>query len=639
MSRALAATIFVVFLALPTGISPVIAQTSGTRTSDRVIVTASRLPTTLDDISGSVTVLTREDIDPTQPSSMVDLLRRVPGLHIDKPGSLGGVSSIYLRGADPNFTLVLIDGVKVNDPSNSRGGSFDMSSIDLASVERVEILSGPQSAVHGGDAIAGVINIVTRSGGEEMEYSLVASGARFGAHSSSAQTRGPIADRGHFAISSAYIDDGQLIEGSGYINRVLTAKVELAPSDNSLLQISGRLSDSDSSNFPDDSGGPLFADRRTSDDRDALEASAGLQFEQELDPVWDYTLESNFYRRREVFSSPGVAGSALNPGGVPINSSESLYERSDARLSNRFRLGASTEAVMGADMSYENGASDSRLIFGGSPTDSRFELDRTVVGLFAEGRITPDPAWTFHGSLRVDNPEGFSSEGSPSVGVIYRLAATGTTLKATWGEGFKLPSFFALGNAIVGDPTLLPEEGSSIEGSVVQSLDDGRIELGITLFRNRFRNVIDFDDDAFVLVNRPLVVTWGSEVTAGWQATDRLRFNGHVTFTDHDIRDTEEELRNRPKWRAAANGTWQLSNAVTLDGSLLYVGRVLDSSVPTGARNLDDYVRADTALTWRVSPGWQVSAAVDNVFDTNYEEAVGFQGPGVTPRLAVRIKF
>lgn len=639
MSHTLSAIIFVAILALPIGVSPVVAQTSSVPPGDRVVVTASRLPTKLDDVSGSVTVLTREDIETMQPSSMVELLRRVPGLHIDQPGSLGGVSSIYLRGSDPNYTLVLIDGVKVNDPSNSRGGSFDMSSVDLASVERVEILRGPQSAIHGGDAIAGVINIVTRSGSEEMEYSLAASGARFGAHSSSVQARGPIADRGHFAISSAFIDDGQPIEGSGYINRVLTAKAELAPSDSSLLQVSGRLSDSDSSNFPDDSGGPLFADRRTSDDRDALEASAGLRFEQEVAPVWAYTLESNFYRRREVFSSPGVAGSSHNPSGVPINSSESLYERSDARLSNRFRLGASAEAVMGVDLSYENGASDSRLIFGGSPSDSRFELDRTVVGLFAEGRISPDPAWTLHGSLRVDNPEGFSSEGSPSVGAIYRLAATGTTFKATWGEGFKLPSFFALGNAIVGDPTLLPEESSSVEGSVLQSLDDGRVELGFTLFRNRFRNVIDFDDDAFVLVNRPLVVTWGSEVTASWLATDRLRFDGHVTFTDHDIRGTEEELRNRPKWRAAANGAWQLNDAVTLDGSLLYVGRVLDSSVPAGARNLDDYVRVDAALTWRVLPGWRVSAAVDNIFDASYEEAVGFQGPGVTPRLSVRFKF
>ena len=115
-----------------------------------------------DDIAANVTVLKREDFDVEKPAKLADILRRVAGVHVDQVGGRGGTGSLYMRGADPNYTLVLVDGVRVNDPTNARGGSFDFSALDIADVERVEIARGPYSAVYGGDALAGVINIVTR---------------------------------------------------------------------------------------------------------------------------------------------------------------------------------------------------------------------------------------------------------------------------------------------------------------------------------------------------------------------------------------------------------------------------------------------------------------------------------------------
>ena len=127
-----------------------------------IIVTGSRVATTADDIAANITVLKREDFDVEKPAKLSDILRRVAGLHVDQVGGRGGTGSLYMRGADPNYTLVLVDGVRVNDPTNARGGSFDFSALDVADVERVEIARGPYSAVYGGDALAGVINIVTR---------------------------------------------------------------------------------------------------------------------------------------------------------------------------------------------------------------------------------------------------------------------------------------------------------------------------------------------------------------------------------------------------------------------------------------------------------------------------------------------
>ncbi len=128
-----------------------------------VVVTASHEPQPLGYAPGTFTVIAREEIERGHYTSVVDILRRVPGVHVEQPGSRGGRASIYTRGLDPNHTLILIDGVRMNDPNNNRGGSFDLSTLDPAGVERIEISRGPISAVHGSDAIAGVVNIITRT--------------------------------------------------------------------------------------------------------------------------------------------------------------------------------------------------------------------------------------------------------------------------------------------------------------------------------------------------------------------------------------------------------------------------------------------------------------------------------------------
>ena len=128
-----------------------------------IVVTGSRVATDAGrDRAPTSPCSTREDFDVEKPAKLADVLRRVAGVHVDQVGGRGGTGSLYVRGADPNYTLVLVDGVRVNDPTNARGGSFDLSALDIADVERVEIARGPYSAVYGGDALAGVINIVTR---------------------------------------------------------------------------------------------------------------------------------------------------------------------------------------------------------------------------------------------------------------------------------------------------------------------------------------------------------------------------------------------------------------------------------------------------------------------------------------------
>jgi outer membrane cobalamin receptor len=616
-----------------------LAQDVAVPRSDIVVVTGSRLPSTRATTPVSTTVLTQEDIDARQPADTVDLLRQIPGIHIDQPGGLGGVSSIYLRGADPNYTQILIDGVQVNDPTNSRGGSFDVSSIDMHSLERVEIVRSSQSAVRGADAIAGTINFITRGAGQRRQYSAVISGGSHGYRRGSAEARGPLSPDADFALSAALIDDGDAIEGSRFHNRSISAKSNVFPSDDSSLRLVARISDSDSSNFPDDSGGPVFAVRRISDTRDATEVTVAATFEEEVSQRWRYTVDASFYRHRKLFASPGVAPGVRSAFGNPVNSSESFYERMDVEASANLAVTDNFELVAGGALLQEDGVSDSRLITGGAPSDSRFSLSRTTSSAFAEARWRVVPTWSLQAGMRVDNPDGFSTQTSLSAGSIYTFQSLGTEWKASWSEGFKLPSFFALGNAIVGDPTLRLESSSSVETSVLQPLFDGRGEIGLAVFRNYFYDSIDFDSTLNRLVNQTEVVNWGSEMTTSWLLDDAVSIGGYVTFVDTDIRDNDDELLNRPKWRLGADVSWKGVKDITLTGRAVYVGRVLDSSIPTGDVALADHTRFDVSANWRFAQGWDVSLAVDNIFDNKYEEAVGFRAPGILPRMTLRLVF
>ncbi len=171
-----------------------------------VVVTASREPQPPEYTPGTFSVIAREEIERGHYTSVVELLRRVPCVHVEQPGARGGRSSIYTRGLDPNHTLILIDGVRMNDPTNNRGGSFDLSTLDPAGVERIEISRGSISAVHGSDAIAGVVNIITRTGRDAQEFVLDTSGGRWGVARVAAGARGRvgIAD---LSLAGAWVDE------------------------------------------------------------------------------------------------------------------------------------------------------------------------------------------------------------------------------------------------------------------------------------------------------------------------------------------------------------------------------------------------------------------------------------------------
>jgi vitamin B12 transporter len=606
-----------------------------------IVVTGSRVATRPEDLAANVTVLDRDYFDVEKPAKLADVLRRVAGVHVDSVGGRGGTGSLYLRGADPNYTLVLVDGVRVNDPTNARGGSFDFSTFDVADVERVEIARGPYSAVYGGDALAGVINIITRRAPFEQSKTHASLDAMAGAYDTreiALSAGGPAGD-GNWTLGISDSTEGEQVRGNDFESQRISGSYDTRFGQNTWLTLSARYSENERAGFPDDSGGYEFADIRDTETRDGDEALFGANVTHYAGPA-TYSLSVGYFDRNDHVESPGVAPGVRDPFGVPPSLVDSSIERLTATFSGTYRLSGLTSLAYGAEFQREQGSSDGELDFGGGfvlPTS--FAITRDSWAPFAELRLDTGVGLRAQAGVRVDKPDGESAVTSPRVRVEYAFPES-VRLAGSWGKAFKLPSLYALGHPLVGNPDLVPERGESHELELSQSLADGKIFWSATWFEGEFRNAIDFDSGPPpMLVNRNRVDSRGVELAGRYSTTDEWAFDASVTNVKSRIASTGGELRNRPEWRGGVGAHWTPWTALRLSASATYVGESFDSSIPTGDVTLDAYTRIDVSAAWQVSEKFQTYLALDNLTNEKYEQFVGFESRGFMPRAGVKLSF
>jgi outer membrane receptor protein involved in Fe transport len=202
-----------------------------------------------------------------------------------------------------------------------------------------------------------------------------------------------------------------------------------------------------------------------------------------------------------------------------------------------------------------------------------------------------------------------------------------------------LPAFFSLASP-VGNPDLVAERSKGWDLALSRSFWKDRIDGRIAYFEIEVRKLIDFVPDLDPpLVNRSKVVSRGFEFELSARLFDSLDLNGNLTFTDTDIRNTGDDLLNRPRWQGALTLVWTPVKDVTIRAAALIVGSVKDASAFTGNVTLDPWGRVDLSASWRVRKHVSLYLEIDNLFDANYEEAVGFRAPGIRPRAGVRARF
>jgi len=604
-----------------------------------VVVTATAIPTSISNTTASVTVITEDQIEAQEAVSVLELLEQVPGLYVDTNGSFGGVSSVYIRGGDPNFTVVLIDGVKVNDPTNSRGGSFDFSTLGTDNIERIEIVRSPLSALYGSDALSGVINIITKKGIAQPIKSIELSGGRFGQFRILGQASG-IKGISDYSLSASYLDDGESVEGSVFKSKSINSNLGLLFSKDLELRGTFHYTDIHNESFPEDSGGPEFAVIRDVNKINLDKFILGLNLQHKLLNWWEYILKFGLFNSEEELSSPGVAPGRRDPFGIPPNKSDSTFTRYEITLLNTFFIYDGISLVVGGQGQFEDGSSKGTIFFEETPIPTSFKLKRDIWSIFTELQFNIIPNLLVQGGVRIDFPEEFDNEVSPRIGLAYFISHTQSIIRFNWGEGFKLPSFFALGHPIVGSPDLLPETSKGIDFGITQFFLNKKLSINTTFFYNKFKNLIDFEEGPPpALVNRSEVVSKGFEIAMNLRLFEIIRINSHLNYNKTDIKSTDEQLRNRPEWWGGFSINIIPTNSFQVNLNAIFVGEVLDSSIPTGDETLDPWSRFDLSTTWKINRKLSAFLVIENLFNAEYEQFIGFSAPGISPRGGIKARF
>lgn len=603
---------------------------------DAVIVTGTRLPTAVDAMPRDVTVITRADIDALHPSSAVELLRSIPGVVIEQGGARGSVASVFTRGAKPNFTVVLIDGVKTNDQTNTRGGSFDFSTLSLDLIERIEIIRGPESAIYGALAAGGVINIITRRGSEQLSGSFDVSVGQFGYWRVVGEGSGPIAGA-PVTLALSHTDNGSPVEGSIYRGSLFGGSSSAHFSQDLSFELTGRYGTNHTESFPDDSGGPLLAVIRDVDRRDIDEALLGARLEHQVSGQWSQVLQYGFYYRTSQDTSPGVAASSQDPFGIPPSFDDIHYQRQEINWIQLLTPNPVLRTALGLDWQTETGVDDGYLKFGDVLSPTSYALNRQMRSVYAEVRLQILKDWELSAAGRYDWPSDAASRFSPQVGVVYDISTWDTKLRLSWGEGFKLPSFYALGNPIVGNPNLKPETSRSLEAGFVKRLSLIPAEVKVSTFKTTYENLIDFNPGPIPeLVNVSEVTVHGGEAAFTLNMGVRWVLEAYVSDTITRNEATGAALRDVPRWLAGAHVIWRPTGTTEVNLRLFHVGSYIDNSVPTGDVRLSGYQRCDLSVTRAVQQHSKLYLTIENLLNRKYEEAVGFPAPGFFARAGIQ---
>jgi len=608
-------------------------------TSESIIVTGTRLYGTVSDTASNVTVITAKDIELRHASSAVELLRTLPGVFIQQPGGRGSVASIFIRGSKPNFTVVLIDGVRVNDQTNTRGGSFDFSTLSLDSIDRIEIVRGPESAIYGSDAVGGVINIITSKSSGHLSADLDASAGQFGFWRSAADVQGPLGPvDASFGLSRT--DNGTPVPGGVFRGTALNGSLAGQLLQTATFEITGRYDSDHAESYPDSSGGPLLAVIRDVDRRDIDEAVFGARIEQHPTSKWAQSLQFGLYDRSSTEISPGVAPSMQDPSGIPPSTDDIHFRSDDTTWTHVVIPNRDLRLALGAELRVERGRDDGSLQFGPFSLPTSFDLKRTMWAGFIEASYQILSTTTLSAAERYDASTGAASRYNPKIGIAYEIPESSTQLQLSWGRGFKLPSFYALGNPLVGDPNLKPELSTNIEGGITQHLSDVPGSFKFSWFSTNYTNLIDFNPGPVPkLVNLSEVHVRGGEASLDLHIAGNLVVGPYLSYTLTRDDSTGASLRDVPRWLAGGVLQWHPIEPVTTSLTISHVGSYTDNAVPTGDVDLAGHNRVDLSTTWILRPQKRLYLTAENLFNSHYEEAVGFPAPGLFVRCGIQIAF
>ena len=619
-------------------------------TLEVVVVSATRSEQPLEKTGTSVSVLTGDEIDRRQSPYLTDALAALPSLTINRTGSVGQTATVSIRGAEQGQTVTLIDGIRLNDPSDVSGGTL-FGDLMVNNISRIEVLAGAQSALYGSDAIGGVVNILTRRGGDHTA-DIVAS-AEYGTYNTH---RLNVAANGTIGA----------VEYGTAINEFATKGISSADSRNGNTESDGTHNVAATVNTRTHLDAAFSLDLRgyVSHAHTAFDDNYAWTAPYALSDSAAYSTDA-LYAGYAGINGDGFAGRFHNRVAlIATTSDRDFYDSgSDSLHHNYAYTGAAlrleyqgtveieteTELTFGAESERTTFTNDS---FSSYAAATRIAGHKRITGGYAQLQHTLFDQLTLTGAVRYDDDEEFGNHTSSKFAAAWAIPGWDTTVRANYADGFKAPTLYQLYSAYSNPiASLKPEQAKAWEAGIDRRLFADKVTASLTYFERRNGDQIDFQNcysaaDAAgcpyrlsqygYYVNTGRTMARGIEVAVAAALTDTLSLSLRYTNLSAYNRTTHLDLSRRPQDSAYAVATWSPLNALRVGTDVRFTGkRFNDASEST---RLGAYASVGLFADYDIDARWQVFARIDNLTNDRTERVTGYGTPGLAASFGIRLR-
>ncbi|QDU26521.1 Vitamin B12 transporter BtuB precursor [Anatilimnocola aggregata] len=572
------------------------------------VIAPTRTPQPISENASSITVITREQIEQSGQVNVAEVLRGTLGVDVVRQGGPGGLTSVFMRGANSQHTKVLLDGISLNDPSNA-SRLFDFSTLSTDNIERIEVLRGPQSMAYGSDAIGGVINIISRRGQGPLSVRAGALGGSFKTGQTSVNVQAGD-ENAYYSVTGSFLSTGGISAASARVGGVEHDQFNLGT-------MTGRMGWNVTPDLNIDYVFRAAEGTAAVDDFDFL---TGL-------PVDNLIRKNatNTFANRIQLSWTGPEDQFQHKLGFNVNNVE--RKDSDPGFSPARFHGQTREVDYLASLVVV--PTNTINVGANYLAEDAFTSDNTLQSQFVKGVFIQDQFQLFDrffgtAGARWDETSRAGPAQTYRVTGLYRIDETNTGIHGTIGTGFRQPALaenlFQFGN-----PNLRPEKSKGWDVGVRQGIWDDVIWADATYYRNDFVDLIVFDFNTFSLENVGLARSSGVELNMFAMLTDNLVANVSYTLDDTLNLETGMQLLRRPreKWNLSLTRSWyEGRGAATL--SFQHYSNRLD----TGNIFLPSYSLLNLSGNWRMTDRLEFVGRFDNLANTEYEEVRGYGTPG-----------
>jgi outer membrane cobalamin receptor len=627
--------------------------------NSQIVVSASLGGALVPEIGSSISLVTRQDIDDRQAQNALEVIRGVPGIEVSQTGRRGGLTSIFIRGGESNYNAVLMDGIPMND----FGGAFDMASVPADGIERIEVIRGPQSALLGSNAIAGIINIVSQRGEGPPRFSALAEGGSYDtrrfAAGGSGLTRGL-----SWSFNMARLDSNGAVVNDGYRNQ--SALLSLGYRQGSRRQFDFHFyGDANRTGLPGAYGSDPNGYRNHLIDTNSF--GKQNQFGYQLSHT-----EQLFPRVRQVTTVSLSTNDLFNHD---ASWGDSFSENLRGVVNTRSEISLSAKDSLAAG--FEFNREQIRNTYISDSNSLPFLLTRTGFAYFAENRWNILNRLYLNTGVRIDNlrthsmpadlwgsrpfiPASSITKINPRISAAYIARESNsestfdvTRIHGSFGTGIRPPTGFELATT---NPKLKPEKNISFDTGIEQRFCSSRAIADVTYFYNRFKDKIVTlggslnNLSAYTSDNLNNTRAQGLETTIRVHPIQSLELGGTYTYQDAVILALDgtsvakapfqvgQQLSRRPRRSGSYSITWKYGNlTLNTTASIRRTTLDLEPNYGSGFFYNPGHVKADAGFSYRLVSGVEIYGRLNNFLNQKYEEIFGY--PSLRLNFMAGMKF